>query len=232
MRSLILLIAIAALAYVGFTNRSVVDQIMSGVNLLSAVDADSFAGKKLEPFALPTGHSKASFPGVPHIPHFGQELFSNIVYPGTAYVLADKELTYYLGEFAMPAVLPQFNSVNSTSSNLRPDLSTVLNNDVALSNNRQSNPVSAQSSVERCCQDWSQSQKATVESKYPVSLGGGRFNGLEIAGHMSDPAKRFRLRLFGDYNHQRMTVIAAIGKAGRVNDSGTSRFIDSLQMWQ
>ena len=232
MRYVVLVVVIAALAYVYFANRWVVDQILSGVNSLAPFDADSLAGRKLEPFALPKGHCKASFPGTPHTPHYGQQIFTSLLYPGTTYVLADKDLTYYLDEFAMPAATIGITDVKPIGISLSPvDRATVVNNDAAQGNSYQSDAINAQKSVERCCQDWSKSNNATVETKLPVSVGGGRFNGQEISGHLNDPAKRFRLRIFGDYPHQRMTVIAVIGKAERVRDSTSSRIIDSLEMW-
>jgi hypothetical protein len=245
MKFLILAIVIIALGYVYFDQKHVIDTITDGINMLGgSVDAVSLHGKTPEPFAPPGCHCKASFPVKPHVAGFGQQLFTNVLSPGSTYVNADKEITYYLSEIAIPATdlvpsaLTVWNSskLNSTFSEKPIGVFGSVtnppqgNNELAQTNSSQSDAIRTQNVLDHFAQDWTKSKDATLETKIPIALGGGRFNGREIKGHLRD-GKHFWLRLFCDFANTRMTIIGVVGKGERVRSSDSSRFIDSLEMW-
>jgi len=232
MKYLVWVLFFGALIYVWHDNRFVSDQISCGIGyLFGSVDADSLKDRPLEPYALPKGHCKASFPGMAHPPLPGHELLSTFTYPGTTCVMSDKEVTYYLTETAMPNRLPELVAVT------QPQLATtaILGGSSSSGDNSpaaQSDEVRAQQVTEQVINDWAKDNGASFTGRVPVAIAGGRYNGREVTGHMKDPKNTFRLRFFTDYPNKRIIAIGIIGKPERVKSPSSSKFIQSLEMWQ
>lgn len=238
MKYVVTIVAIAMVFYVCFQYRSVIDKIRTGGTPLGAsIDADSLDGKALQPFAMPRGHCKASFPGEPRIPGFGQELISGVLYSGKQYMIADKEMNYYLSELSLPSMAMGFGTFSGIDSSAFSGVNFGSrrgrgNNDAVQSVNVQSDALKAQRALEAIANDWIKAKNVTVDRRIPTSLAGGRFNGLQISGRMFDPKQRFTIRMFCDYPNTRVTVIGVIGTSARVLSKNSHVFLDSLEMWQ
>ena len=242
----ILLIVIGALGYLFCDYNGAMEKV-TGVKMIgSSVDADNLEGRPVKPYAIPRGHCKAYFPGDPHTPNMGQELFSDILYSGTSAMMADKQMNYYLSEVNVPTMA--FGAVGiagvdrSFMQSKFADLKTnswqggpaapVGNNEATQASNFQSDAIKAQDAIDHLIENWAKEKKATIESRMATNIGGGRFNGIEIAGHLPDAKDRFRLRIFGNYPSKCIVVIGVVGNAKRIAKSSAINFLNSLEMWQ
>ena len=238
------MIAIIMVCYVVFQYRSVMDKVRTGGTPLGAsIDAENLDGKPLQPFAIPRGHCKAYFPGEPRIPGLGQELISGVMYSGKHYMIADKEMSYYLSELTLPSMamgLGPFSGV--TSSPLKSNFTGINfgggsprgrgNNEAVQTANVQSNALKAQNALDAIANDWIKTKNVTVDRRIPISLGGGRYNGLQLSGRMFDPKQRYAIRMFCDFPNTRVTIIGVVGSSARVLSKNSHMFLDSLEIWQ
>jgi len=208
---------------------------------LEGLDAPSLEGKKLEPFALPAGNCKASFPGTPHTPTPAQQIFPGGAQSGASRVMADNKQIYYLselnqpgmavglpdpGENMSPLVMQQAN-INSYSVNT----SIQGNNGQVATANTSSEPLKIQDALQKFSKTWVADRGATQESNVPVALKGGLFSGCEVTGKLKDGKDRFRMRFFCNYPRKTIVIIGATGDGTRVDSAETKRFIDSVDMW-
>ncbi|PWT96176.1 MAG: hypothetical protein C5B53_10245 [Candidatus Melainabacteria bacterium] len=246
MKYVLILIAIGALFYYCFNNHYLIDAVMKSAKFVGApVDADNLEKRPVKPYAIPKGHCKAYFPGDPHAPNIGQELFATFLYSSTNEMMADNEMNYYLSEISVPSMgLATLNfsggdnlksklaNINYSGLQSGTSFSTMGNNEATQANNFQSDAVKAQTAVDNFVNDWVKDKRATIESRMGASLNGGRFNGLEILGHLKDADERFHLKLFCDPRNQIIIIIGVVGHAKRVAGSGANKFLRSLEMWQ
>src|SRR5271163_3293214 len=167
MKYLAWVLAVVALIYIWADYRFVTDAVTNGLSyFFGRLDADSLKDRPLEPFALPSGHCKASFPGSPHTALPGRELLSTFSYPGTCCVMSDREVTYYLSEMAMPNRFPEFTAVakpQSVITTIRGGASSlpVTNEPVLNTTADQTDEVKAQKAIDQIVNDWAKANTAS-----------------------------------------------------------------------
>ena len=160
-------------------------------------------------------------------------------------MMADKQMTYYLSEFTAPSMGVAIVNPNDVSpfvqskfAELKLDswqggpTAPVGNNDAVLANNVQSDVIKAQNAIDHFIDDWAKNKKATIESRVGTNLYGGRFNGVEVTGHLANEKDQFRVRCFCDYPSKSIVLIGVAGNAKRVGATSASKFLNSLEMWQ
>ena len=79
-------------------------------------------------------------------------------------------------------------------------------------------------------ENWVSERASSVESR-KIICKNKVFYGREVSGTMKDQTKKYRLRVFCNFNRTSMVMVAVIGSDKDMKLPMTQKFLDSVELW-
>jgi hypothetical protein len=241
---LIFVVAVSIICQVLISKGLMPDPIKSGLFSNEVKPVENLDELPLSPFVLPGCQSKVQFPGSPSRAGSSQQLYPAFSSFGRTWMVADRERRLSAAEFTLNSfddvnlaknqdgtgALPTAESIGSLFG------STLVSDRGAIGRDGDNTAGGAaaaklvEDALSRFAGNWVEDQASTVESKKIVCKN-GVFYGRELSGTMKDLSKKYRLKVFCNFDKTSMVMVAVIGTDKGVKSPLAQKFLNSLELW-